>query len=83
VHTHMVVGLPDGTTKGGHVLDAHASPTLEVMVTVDPIAMHKRLEPRDRSNTNRSNNELTEADIRIGARFSMNTERTLIWMKYE
>jgi uncharacterized protein len=46
VHTHMVVGLPDGTTKGGHVLDAHVSPTLEVMVTVDPIAMHKRLDPK-------------------------------------
>jgi predicted DNA-binding protein with PD1-like motif len=45
VHTHMVVGLPDGTTKGGHVLDAYVSPTLEVMVTVDPIAMHKRLDP--------------------------------------
>ena len=45
VHTHMVVGLPDGTTKGGHVLDAHVFPTLEVMVTVDPIAMHKRLDP--------------------------------------
>lgn len=45
VHTHMVVGLPDGTTKGGHVLDARVSPTLEVMVTVGPIAMHKRLDP--------------------------------------
>jgi uncharacterized protein len=45
VHTHMVVGLPDGTTKGGHVLDARVSPTLEVMVTVDPIAMHKRFDP--------------------------------------
>ena len=45
VHTHMVVGLPDGTTISGHVLDAHASPTLEVMVTVDPIAMHKRFDP--------------------------------------
>jgi uncharacterized protein len=45
VHTHMVVGLPDGTTKGGHVLNAHVSPTLEVMVTIDPIAMHKRLDP--------------------------------------
>jgi hypothetical protein len=45
VHTHMVVGLSDGTTKGGHVLDAQVSPTLEVMVTVDPIAMHKRFDP--------------------------------------
>jgi predicted DNA-binding protein with PD1-like motif len=46
VHTHMVVGLPDGSTKGGHVLDAQVSPTLEVMVTVDPIAMYKRSTPK-------------------------------------
>jgi uncharacterized protein len=45
VHAHMVVGSPDGTTRAGHVLDAYVSPTLEVMVTVDPIAMHKRLDP--------------------------------------
>jgi predicted DNA-binding protein with PD1-like motif len=45
VHTHMVVGTHDGTTRGGHVLDAHVNPTLEVMVTVDPIAMKKRLDP--------------------------------------
>jgi len=45
VHTHMLVGGPDGTTQGGHVLSAVVSPTLEVMVTVDPVAMHKRLDP--------------------------------------
>jgi len=45
VHTHMVVGSPDGTTQGGHVLAAYVSPTLEVMVTVDPIAMQKRFDP--------------------------------------
>jgi uncharacterized protein len=45
VHTHMVVATSDGTTRGGHVLDAYVSPTLEVMVTVDPIAMQKRLDP--------------------------------------
>ena len=45
VHTHMVVGSPDGTTRGGHVLEAYVSPTLEVMVTVDPIAMNKRFDP--------------------------------------
>src|SRR6202043_3287853 len=45
VHTHMVVGGPDGTTQGGHVLEAYASPTLEVMVTVDPITMQKRFDP--------------------------------------
>src|SRR5205823_14312677 len=45
VHTHMVVGSPDGTTRTGHILAAYVSPTLEVMVTVDPIAMQKRLDP--------------------------------------
>jgi predicted DNA-binding protein with PD1-like motif len=45
VHTHMVVGSPDGTTQGGHVLDAYVSPTLEGMVTVDPKAMQKRFDP--------------------------------------
>jgi predicted DNA-binding protein with PD1-like motif len=45
VHTHMVVGDPDGSTRGGHLLSAYVSPTLEVMVTVDSIAMHKRLDP--------------------------------------
>ena len=45
VHTHMVVGLPDGTARAGHVLEAHVWPTLEVMVTVEPNAMRKRLDP--------------------------------------
>ena len=45
VHTHMLVGNSDGTTQGGHVLAAYVSPTLEVMVTVDPVTMQKRLDP--------------------------------------
>jgi predicted DNA-binding protein with PD1-like motif len=45
VHTHMLVGNPDGTTQGGHVLEAYVSPTLEVMVTVDPVTMQKRFDP--------------------------------------
>jgi hypothetical protein len=45
VHTHMVVGLPDGTAKAGHVIEAHVWPTLEVMVTVEPNAMRKSLDP--------------------------------------
>jgi predicted DNA-binding protein with PD1-like motif len=44
VHTHMVVGGPDGTTHAGHVLEASVSPTLEVMVTVDPATMQKRFD---------------------------------------
>jgi uncharacterized protein len=45
VHTHMILGAPDGTTRGGHVLDANVSPTLEVMITVDVRAMQKRFDP--------------------------------------
>jgi predicted DNA-binding protein with PD1-like motif len=45
VHTHAVLGGADGTTRAGHVLAAYVSPTLEVMVTVDPIAMQKRFDP--------------------------------------
>jgi hypothetical protein len=45
VHTHMIVGGPDGTTSAGHVLAAYVSPTLEVMVTVDPVTMQKRFDP--------------------------------------
>jgi uncharacterized protein len=45
VHTHMVVGFPDGSTMAGHVLDAYVFPTLEVMVTVDPTPMHKVFDP--------------------------------------
>ena len=44
VHTHMVVGLADGTTRAGHVLEAYVWPTLEVMVTVEPNAMRKTLD---------------------------------------
>ncbi len=39
------VGNSDGTTRGGHVLAAYVSPTLEVMVTVDPVTMQKRFDP--------------------------------------
>jgi predicted DNA-binding protein with PD1-like motif len=45
VHTHMLVGAADGTTQGGHVLAAYVAPTLEVMVTVDPVTMEKRFDP--------------------------------------
>jgi hypothetical protein len=44
VHTHMVVGSSDGTARGGHVIAAYVFPTLEVMVTVDPNAMQKKLD---------------------------------------
>jgi hypothetical protein len=42
VHMHCVVALPDGQTRGGHILGAHVSPLLEVFLTADPVALHKK-----------------------------------------
>ncbi len=36
VHAHAVVGRRDGTTRGGHVLEATVRPTLEVVITDTP-----------------------------------------------
>lgn len=36
VHAHVVVGMHDGATRGGHILEAHVRPTLEVMVVESP-----------------------------------------------
>jgi predicted DNA-binding protein with PD1-like motif len=45
VHAHCVVGLRDGTTRGGHLLAAVVWPTLEVIVTEWPAFLHKRFDP--------------------------------------
>lgn len=45
IHAHIVAGLPDGSTRGGHLLEAHVWPTLEVIVTEYPNAMHKQMDP--------------------------------------
>jgi len=44
VHTHVAVALPDGTVKGGHLIDAYVFPTLELFTTVYPTALHKQLD---------------------------------------
>jgi predicted DNA-binding protein with PD1-like motif len=36
VHAHAVVGKRDGTAHGGHLLEAHVRPTLEVIVVESP-----------------------------------------------
>jgi len=33
VHAHVVVGLPDGSAKGGHFLEGHVGIVMEVFVT--------------------------------------------------
>jgi uncharacterized protein len=45
VHLHVVLGLSDGTTRGGHLLEGRVFPTLEVMVTETPALLRKVLRP--------------------------------------
>ena len=45
IHTHAVLGLPDGTARAGHVVDMTVRPTLEVMVSVDPKSMQRQFDP--------------------------------------
>jgi uncharacterized protein len=42
VHAHVVLGRSDGTTKGGHLLEAHVRPTLEVILTESPKHLRRR-----------------------------------------
>jgi predicted DNA-binding protein with PD1-like motif len=45
VHCHVVLGLRDGTTRGGHLLEGHVWPTLEVMIDESPAHVRKRIDP--------------------------------------
>ncbi len=42
VHAHVVVGRSNGTTRGGHVLEAHVRPTREVVLTESPAHLRRR-----------------------------------------
>ena len=45
LHAHVVVGFPDGHTMGGHLLEAHVWPTLEVFLVASPTPLQKQLDP--------------------------------------
>jgi len=44
VHAHVVVGKRDGTAHGGHLLEAHVRPTLEVILTESPAHLRRVLD---------------------------------------
>jgi uncharacterized protein len=44
-HLHAVLGLSDGTTRGGHLLEGHVWPTLEMMVREAPAQLRKTYRP--------------------------------------
>src|SRR5205807_2585727 len=41
VHAHVVLGKSDGTAHGGHLIEAHVRPTLEVILTESPAQLHR------------------------------------------
>jgi predicted DNA-binding protein with PD1-like motif len=45
VHAHIVIGKRDGTAHGGHLLEAHVRPTLELILTESPEPLRKRHDP--------------------------------------
>src|SRR5580700_10079177 len=45
LHAHVVLGLPDGTTREGHLLEGLVFPTLEVVVTETPAELRKVMRP--------------------------------------
>ena len=45
LHVHAVLGLSDGTTRGGHLLEGRVFPTLEAVVTETPAQLRKVLRP--------------------------------------
>ena len=44
VHAHTVLGLADGTTLGGHLLEGHVRPTLELVLTESPVQLRRRFD---------------------------------------
>jgi predicted DNA-binding protein with PD1-like motif len=45
VHAHVVLGKADGTAHGGHIVEAHVWPTLEVVLTESPRHLHRKIDP--------------------------------------
>jgi predicted DNA-binding protein with PD1-like motif len=45
LHAHIVVGRSDGGARGGHLLEGHVWPTLEVVVEELPRHLQRRTDP--------------------------------------
>ncbi|HEY0456218.1 MAG TPA: PPC domain-containing DNA-binding protein [Verrucomicrobiae bacterium] len=42
IHAHVVLGKSDGTTAGGHLIEGHVRPTLELILTELPAHLHRK-----------------------------------------
>jgi len=45
LNLHVVLGLSDGTTRGGHLIEGQVFPTLEVIVTETPAELRRVMRP--------------------------------------
>jgi uncharacterized protein len=45
LHLHAVLGLRDGSTRGGHLLDGFVNPTLEVIIEEAPVHLRRKKRP--------------------------------------
>ena len=45
VHAHINMATQDGLVHGGHLFEAFISPTLQMMMTVEPASLFKKLDP--------------------------------------
>jgi uncharacterized protein len=45
LNVHVVLGLSDGTTRDGHLIEGRVFPTLEVVVTENPAELHADARP--------------------------------------
>jgi len=45
VHAHAVLGRSDGSTRGGHLMEARVRPTLELILIESPAYLKKRHDP--------------------------------------
>ena len=44
LHAHVVLGKPDATAHGGHLIEGFVRPTLEIVVTETPRPLHRRFD---------------------------------------
>ena len=44
IHAHIVVGKSDGTAHGGHIMEAHVFPTLELILIESPKFLKRRFD---------------------------------------
>ena len=45
VHAHVVISKADATAHGGHFIEGHVRPTLEIVLTETPAHLQRRFDP--------------------------------------